>query len=822
MNPESLDPPESTGPPGAGDPLRWRLTPAQVVAALVFVAFVLALVLNAAHGAREDREAAEAVRRSDSAAGNAFFTQRESLVLANRVERWLLGQSSRRDVQIQRALLQRRLEVLDPSGSTAEVTAGDQFARSLDGLDAALATIPAGVLPESDRAAQATALRDPINAFEEAATQLGAVYQSATDASIDEQFHSHSDDQQRGLLLLVGAAVSGFVLAAVTSLQIRRRYREARFRITADQTALERASVLERGEADILAGIVAGRPSSELVVDVLDLAHELTGSCIRFVRGDVAGAEDLPPVTTHSDGARCMDGGIVDVHRSWPVQVAGGGTFGELEMCADGVTADESDGGDRPVPDGAEAVARRCADLVALVLDRAIAAEQLHFRATHDPLTRMPNRALLLERAGEELAARGPDSGAVAVVFCDLDRFKLVNDTLGHRSGDRLLRAVARRLSSVAVGDDVTVARLGGDEFVALCVGPDAGERATALAEAMASALDGPFLIDGSEVFVAGSLGVAVSGPSVRDAEQLLRNSDVAMYRAKADPHVRVVAYDEALEADLAERLLTDAALRRALAHDELVIHLQPIVELSSGRSCGVEALVRWQRDDELVYPGAFLQLAQDNGLMPELGRTVITQALDALVGHRSAGSDDLTMWINLAKVQLRDPDFPAWLLGRLEERDLPASVVVLELSEGDLLDAAEVGGVLGRLRAAGMRIAMDDFGTGYSSLVRLGKLPIDVVKLDRAFVSALGTGDFRDYSVLAAAVKFVTAVGLDVVVEGIERQVELDTVVALGCRYAQGFLLRRPAPVDEILGELAGGRDSVVALGEPVTPVGR
>jgi diguanylate cyclase (GGDEF)-like protein len=812
-----------------------------VLIAVVFLASVVGLVVNSVQSAARDQQAADEVAESESGAGLAVYTQRESLVLANRIEQWLLGVASRRDVQIQRALLERRLDVLDPAGRSGTDVAGEEFEAALAAVDATLSTIPAGVLPAEQRVAQGVAMRPVLDEFERSASRLGTVYQSIVDESIRDQFHDHSTDQQIGSLLLVLSAVSGLALLAVTAVQIRRRYRTARDQIAGDRAALERASVLERGEADILAGIVEGRPSSELVVDVLDLAHELTGGCIRFSRAAAPELEALPAVTTHSAGATCLESdGPSEVVATWPVRISGGSTFGDLEMCDDGVRAPVSrgPGADRSADAdraGVDAVARRCADLVALVLDRAIAADHLRHRATHDPLTGMPNRAFLLERVGAELVARGAESGEVAVVFCDLDRFKLVNDTLGHRSGDRLLRAVARRLSSVAAGDDVTVARLGGDEFVALCVGARAAERAEVVADAMAVSLEGPFLIDGSEVFVSGSLGVAVSGPQVRDAEQLLRNSDVAMYRAKADPHVRVVSYDEELEADLAERLQTDAALRRGLARQDLIVHLQPIVELATGRSCGVEALVRWQRGDELVYPGAFLQLAQDNGLMPELGRIVIGRALDALMEHAAGraaaagpdlpdagpGATGLTMWINLAKVQLRDPAFPSWLLQELSRRSLPPQSLVLELSEGDLLDAAEVGEVLAGLRAVGMRIAMDDFGTGYSSLVRLGKLPIDVVKLDRAFVSSLGTGDFRDYSVLAAAVKFVEAVGLDVVVEGIERQGELDAVVSLGCRYAQGFLLRRPAPADEILGELAEGRAVVVALGAPSAPVG-
>ncbi len=802
------------------DSARWPITGVQILCAVVFLFGMLGLVGNSIVSAANDQEAAERVAESDTAAGNAVYTQRESLVLANRVNEWLLGEASRRDVQLQRALLQRRLDVLDPLGQSGLTIAGEEYQQALAEFDRVLAGIPPGVLAPDQRAAQVTAIGAPLGAFEREASQLGSVYQSLVDENLREKFHDHGTDQQRGVLFLVISALSLVALLVVTSRQIRSRYGAARERIRADRAALDRASVLDRGEAEILAGIVEGRPSGELVVDVLDLAHELTGRCLRFVRAGRDDLSDLPRSITHRDGPLCEVDEDAVVERRWPVAIAGGDGFGHLEMCraASGPPKSSLDSDRSAV----EAVARRCADLVALVLDRAIAADLLRFRASHDPLTGMPNRAHLLEQMGEELRIRGAESGEVAVVFCDLDRFKVVNDTLGHGSGDLLLRAVAQRLSSVAAGADVTVARLGGDEFVALCVGPTAGERAGAVAEAMASALDGPFLIDGAEVFVAGSLGVSVASPEISRPEQLLRNADVAMYRAKADPHVRVVRYDEELEADLSERLEIDTGLRRAIRSGDLVVHLQPIVELATGRSCGVEALVRWQRGEELLYPGAFLGVARDNGLMPELGRIVIAESLDLLADHRRRTGSELTMWINLARVQVRDPSFPAWFAGELAERSLPARSVVLELSEGDLLDVYEVGEVLEELRAAGTRIAMDDFGTGYSSLVRLGKLPIDVVKLDREFVAGLGSGDFRDYSVLAAAVKFVEAVGLDVVVEGIERQSELDAVAALGCRYAQGYLLRRPGPAAEVLDEVGGGDVAVASLEHLVAPYQR
>ncbi len=797
----------STGAPGAGDAdsIRWRFTLVQVAAVVVFLVSLVGLVVNSIVSASRDSEASQRVEATDSAAGIAVYTQRESLVLANRVEQWLLGEASRRDVQIQRALLERRLDVLDPVGRNGIGIAGTEYQEALAQLDTVLAGLPSGTPGPEERAAQSEGLRPVIDRFEEEASQLASVYQGLTDSSVRSKFHDHSTDQQRGALLLVIAAVSLLVLLTSAGREVRRRYAQARRRIRSDREALERAAVLERGEAEILAGIVEGRSTDLLVVEVLDLGHELMGRCLRFVRSDRADLTGLLPAVTYRRGAPCAGGGPSEVEARWSVGVTGGEDLGTLEMCVvpDGSAATPA----APVVRDSHvdpAVARRCADLIALVLDRAIAAEHLQFRASHDPLTGMPNRAFLLEQVGRELSDREPAAGEVAMVFCDLDRFKLVNDTLGHRSGDLLLRAVAQRLSSVAAGEDVTVARLGGDEFVALCVGRDAGGRAESVAAAMAAALEGAFLIDGAEVFVSGSLGVAVSSDSVREAEWLLRNSDVAMYRAKADPHVRVVTYDEVLEADLAERLEIDTGLRRAIERGELVVHLQPIVELATQRWCGVEALVRWQRDGQLLSPAAFLGVAHENGLMPELGRSVIATALDALAAHRREHGGELTMWINIARVQLRDPEFPSWFVAQLEERSLPARSVVLELSEGDLLEADEVGGALRQLRDAGTRIAMDDFGTGYSSLVRLGRLPLDVVKLDREFVSGLGGGDYRDYSVLAAAVKFVEAVGLDVVVEGVERQSELDAVTALGCRYAQGYLLRRPAPADEILTEVA------------------
>lgn len=789
-------------------------SPLQVVLGVAFAICVALLCWHSIDAAADDRHAAEHVGRSDTTASLALFTQRESLTLTNRYEQWLLGLRPRRDVQVQRALLQRRLETRNAEGVTAASLASPTYLASLTSLDAALAASPSGELPAVDRDATAARLRPLLTRFEEETTEIAEETQAQIDEHTREELMGHSANQTRGAVLFVLTTLLGLVLGAVTLLRIRSTYRRARRQITDDQVALERAGALERGEADILAGVVRGEAAAALLVDVLELADTTSGRSFRLVLADHLELAGVDRVIDR------LDAGAADVATSvatWPVGVDVASDLGTLHLLdvGDGLPSDLDDDLDR--------LARRTADHAALVIDRVLAAERLEHRATHDSLTGLPNRSMVLDRIASALVEHGDSGGAPpAVVFCDLDRFKLVNDTLGHRSGDRLLRAVARRLESCVRGHDATIARLGGDEFVALCGGNDAAGVASRLAESISAALEPPFVIDGSEVFVAVSVGIACADESVSTAEQLLRNADVAMYQAKRDPQGDVVVYDEALEADLAERLSTDAALRRALNSEGIVVHLQPIYELDTDAARGVEALVRWERDGSLVPPVAFLGLAEQNGLMPQLGRAVIRQALDAFASHRRDLDGEFSLWINVALVQLRDPAFPTWLAEQLDHFGVPAGEVVLELSEGDILEIDEVGATLGALRSSGIRIAMDDFGTGYSSLVRLHALPIDVVKLDRAFIAALADGGDRAQSVLEAAVDLADAVGLDMVVEGIETADELSVIRALGCRFAQGYLLCRPGPADEVLAGLAGDTSGELSgVGSSPPPAG-
>jgi len=774
------------------------VSPLQAVIGVTFAICLALLCWHAIDAAADDRRAAEHVDRSDSTASLALYTQRESLLLANRYEQWLLGLKSRRDVQIQRALLQRRLETRGADGEAAAELTSPAYLAALTSLDTALAAQSPGTLPAADRDSTTTRFRPLLAELEVESTDIAQGTQAEIDEHTREELLGHSSNQTRGTVLFILVTALGLLLGLVSLLRIRNGYRRARDQIAADRTALDRAGALERGEADILAGVVRGEAAAALLVDVLDLADTMSGCTFRLALADhlqLSGVERV----IDPRGAGLVDAATTVA--SWPVGVDVATNLGTLQLL--GV-------GDGPVPvvdDELDRLARRTADHAALVIDRVLAAERLEHRATHDSLTGMPNRSMVLDQIAAAIVDRD-ESGAAApvVVFCDLDRFKLVNDTLGHRSGDRLLRAVARRLESCVRRQDITIARLGGDEFVALCRGDHAARAAQRLADSIAAALEPPFVIDGSEVFVAVSVGIAHGDANVSTAEQLLRNADVAMYQAKRDPQARTVLYDDALEADLAERLSTDAALRRALNTEGIVVHLQPIFDLQDGDAHGVEALVRWERDGELVPPAAFLGLAERNGLMPQLGREVIRQSLEVFAAHRRDLDSEFALWINVALVQLRDPAFPTWLTDQLDHAGVPATEVVLELSEGDVLEIDEVGDALVALRSSGIRIAMDDFGTGYSSLVRLHALPIDVVKLDRAFIAALADGGERARSVLEAAVQLADAVGLDMVVEGIETTDELDAVRSLGCRFAQGYLLCRPGPADDVLAGLSGG----------------
>jgi diguanylate cyclase (GGDEF)-like protein/PAS domain S-box-containing protein len=434
------------------------------------------------------------------------------------------------------------------------------------------------------------------------------------------------------------------------------------------------------------------------------------------------------------------------------------------------------------------------------VTEQKALAAQLEHQAFHDPLTGLANRALFRDRTTQALSRRARRDGAVAVLFLDLDDFKRVNDGLGHAAGDALLVAIATRLVAATRHAD-TVARLGGDEFAVLLeLGAD-GAEASAVGERVAAAFRAPIRVDGREMSVAASVGLAVAAPG-DDVDVLLRNADVAMYEAKARGKSRVVTFERAMHAQVIDRLELEADLLRALDRSEFRLLYQPIVELETGAPYGVEALVRWQHPTRgLVPPAAFIPVAEESGAIVAIGRWVLHEACaqaarwHAEARRRAPDAPPASITVNVSRRQLADPALADDVRAALAASALPPAALVLEITEGVLMeDAAQAVARLRTLRELGVRIAVDDFGTGYSSLSYLQQFPVDILKIDRTFVGGVAGGGKE-----AALARTIIALGdmlaLTTVAEGVENAAQRAQLQALGCALGQGFLFARPLP---------------------------
>jgi diguanylate cyclase (GGDEF)-like protein/PAS domain S-box-containing protein len=440
------------------------------------------------------------------------------------------------------------------------------------------------------------------------------------------------------------------------------------------------------------------------------------------------------------------------------------------------------------------------------ITDRKRAERALAHQALHDHLTGLPNRSLLLDRLSQAVARLGRTDARVGVLFFDLDHFKVINDSLGHEAGDRVLQAVAARVAGVLRPTD-TLARLGGDEFVVVCEALDGPAEASAVAARIARALARPIDEGDEELIVGASIGVVVTGDERADPSALIRDADAAMYRAKEQGRGRSELFDEGMRVRVVGRLRQERALRRALQREELLLHYQPVLALPDLQITGVEALVRWQdRERGLLLPGEFVPLAEETGLILELGDWVLAEACRQAAAwcHVLGAERTLEVAVNLSTKQLGQADLAKRVAGLLERhRLLPEQVsLCLEITESLMLeDPMVTGGLLGDLARLGVRLAIDDFGTGYSSLAYLRRFPVHTLKVDRSFVSGLGV-DADSRAVVAAIIELAHALGLEVVAEGVEEQVQFDALVDLGCDRAQGFLFARPAP-PEALAEL-------------------
>ncbi|WP_205699117.1 bifunctional diguanylate cyclase/phosphodiesterase [Conexibacter sp. SYSU D00693] len=440
-----------------------------------------------------------------------------------------------------------------------------------------------------------------------------------------------------------------------------------------------------------------------------------------------------------------------------------------------------------------EADGRLIARACQYAVERKRSELQLAHQALHDGLTGLPNRALLLDRLAQAVARTGRRDGSVAVLFCDLDRFKVVNDSLGHSAGDDLLVQVAHRLrSALRLGD--TAARFGGDEFVVLCEDLDGPEQAQALATRITSALRAPFRLDGAEVPVRVSVGIALcDGPTVRP-ETLLRDADAAMYRAKERGGGRLELFDRAMHDRAVRRLEVETSLHRAIERDELELHFQPQVALPRGGVCGAEALVRWRHPERgLVPPSEFIPAAEETGLVYDLGAWVFERACRQWVAW---GGPELEVAVNLSAHQCQRTDLPELFAHTLRRTGADPRRICLEVTETAVMgDQDTAGTVLGELKALGLGLAIDDFGTGWSSLSALQRFPFDLVKIDRSFVAALGPQGGEDGSIVTAIVSLSHALGMQVVAEGVETDGQRRRLADLGCDVGQGYLFARPAP---------------------------
>ena len=421
---------------------------------------------------------------------------------------------------------------------------------------------------------------------------------------------------------------------------------------------------------------------------------------------------------------------------------------------------------------------------------------RLAHEVLHDRLTGLPNRALFVDRLTQSVARTARRETLVAVLFVDLDRFKLVNDSLGHEAGDRLLLEVAARLESVLRSGD-TAARFGGDEFTLLCEEVVDEEQAAAIAQRVLGVVSVPFVLDGSTVHVTASVGIALSDGAAARAEDLLRDADAALHRAKDLGKARYELFDERLRARAVARFQTETELHQALERGELRVHYQPEISLRTGRVVGAEALVRWLHPvNGLVGPDTFIPLAEESGLIGRIGEWVLREACGEAARWRGARTDGepFVVWVNLSPRQLAG-DVVSVVEAALLETGVDARQLGLEVTESALLDDADAAiDVLRDLQSLGVRLVIDDFGTGYSSLAYLRRLPVDGVKIDRSFVSGLGPSP-EDSAIVRAVLGMGNALGLDVIAEGVETREQLDELVRLGCGYAQGYYFARPQP---------------------------
>jgi diguanylate cyclase (GGDEF)-like protein len=609
--------------------------------------------------------------------------------------------------------------------------------------------------------------------------------------------------------------------------------------VTIDGVILEVRHTADRADIDMLVahqsrvlGLIGrGAPLVESLSELASLVeHHIGGGCCisvrdpdlavltpiafaglseRFVR-ELGGVPIGPESTTcgiaafRHQAARCAD--IVS-DEGWARRVASFGAGGAPIGCwstpiphssepeASGTIAVFQPDQEPPRPDAVRLI-DSCTAIAALAIERAHAEALLSHQATHDSLTGLPNRSHFLHHL--ELALTNDGDRPLAVLFLDLDRFKVINDALGHGVGDALLVAVADRLRS-CLGETDTIARFGGDEFTVLCPGLASEHEGLAVADRIAAAFQRPLPLGERDVVMTVSIGIAFGRPGDGTApDTLLRNADAAMYNAKDAGRNRVKTFDGEIAAQVVERLEIEHALNQAIRSDEFTLHYQPEVCLDSRRVNGVEALMRWNHPTRgFISPADFIPVAEETGLITTLGEWALRKAVDQLRAWTADLADDVpfTMWVNVSVVQLMAPRFLATVRQLVETSGIAPHRLGLEITESAIMADADLAATsIAALKMMGTQIAIDDFGTGYSSLSYLRRLEVDVVKIDRSFVAELDQPDGSG-RLVGAIVDLAHAVGCRVIAEGVETVEQYELLADMGCDVAQGFGLARPSP---------------------------
>ena len=445
--------------------------------------------------------------------------------------------------------------------------------------------------------------------------------------------------------------------------------------------------------------------------------------------------------------------------------------------------------------------ARDFADRLGVALTAATRDENLYIEGHYDPLTALPNRRFLKERVSEEIARAQREGRQIALLYIDLDEFKTVNDLVGHSGGDEVLEQAARRLKRGLREEDV-LARFGGDEFVALLPGIAAGVDAGQVAEKLIATLAKPYMIGGNEYHLGASVGISVYPGDGQTVDHLLRNADFAMSRAKSNGRRQYVFFEERMTAQVMSRNTIERDLRHAIAHDELVVHYQPQVDLRSGKMTAIEALVRWQHPKRgFVRPDEFIGIAEKSDLIEQLGKFVRKTACAQYRVWEVAGIAPSRISVNVSSREIKKKDFVEQIETVLRETGMRPFCLELEITETLLVDhSATVLETLQCLNEKGVRIAIDDFGTGYSSMAYLKRLPFDILKVDRAFVKDIGTADGSE-AIINAIIGMAHSLGKEVVAEGVETEAQRLFLALKGCEVGQGFLWSKAVPADEFDG---------------------